>query len=218
MDLAGAGFNWGTQFVQWPCNGQDNERFSGVFVAEPPAIEQHRVKHSQLCVDVNQASSAENATIIQWECLNQTNQQFKTRGLHAGTFTGYAMGNLVNGSGTEITQGMFANHSSQYCGGDPASSWPFGTTIQTMNAQTGFHNGTTGAALSFSSFFLEDIGDLSCSLGNYWADLYFGRYKLAAQACSCPGSPAGTCYNGAVNQCTDAQNYGSHASTIYARN
>jgi hypothetical protein len=219
MDLAGASLTWGTQFIQWPCNGQTNQRFSGAFVAESaPTVEQHRVEHSNLCVDVYGANTTENTIIIQWECLAQSNQQWKTRGLHAGTFTAYAMGNLNGAGNVPMQQGMFAHHLIAYCSGDPAANWGYGsTTIQTMNPQNGFHNGTTGASLSYSNFTLEDAGDLSCSQGNYWADLYFGRYKLSGQPCIC-GGVAGTCYDGVVNQCTDATQYGSHTSTVFARN
>lgn len=213
MDMPGSSTTWGTQFIQWPCNGGDNQRFSGSFTDQ--TTEQHRVKHSQLCIDIYNASTANNAPAIQWECHGNDNNKFKTRGIYAGTFTGYAMQNRYGASGAEVVQGMFANHSSQYCGGDPSASWPFGTIIKTMNSQTGFHT-QGGGSTSYGTFNLQDVGDFGCTQGNYWADLYFGRW-LPSGSCVCDGV-AGFCYSGAVNSCNDAISYGSRPTTIYERN
>lgn len=216
MDMPGGSQTWGAQFTQWPCNNGNNQRFTGLYSDQ--SAERHRVKHSQLCVDVYNSSSTNNAAIIQWECTSGTNQLWKTRGIYAGHFTGYAMGNRFGASGIEVTQGMFANHDDSDCPGDPAAQWSFGTVVKTMDSQSGFHN-ASGSSVSDSTFTLRDLGDVTCSQGNYWADIYFGRWLPTGDpgGCNCPGSPSpGYCLTGAVNACADAAGY-NKPSVIYQR-
>ncbi len=127
-------------------------------------------------------------------------------GTHQGWFTGYAMGNRYGGAGVEISQGHFANHYVHSCPGDPAAHWTWSTRITTpwigMQDQTGRY-------FPRNLFYLYDVGDLSCSQGNYWVDIYFGRYRRGDEACTCPGVPnPGYCYSANTNSCTQATNFG----------
>src|SRR3990172_6205079 len=94
-----------------------------------------------------------------------------------GTFSGYAMGNRYGASGQEVSIGYFANHHPSYCPGDPSAQWAYGTHIKATNSQGPFRHPGTGGTFYLTDFYLYDIGDLTCSMGNYWADLYFGRHK-----------------------------------------
>ncbi|NBD34427.1 MAG: hypothetical protein GVY30_00325 [Chloroflexi bacterium] len=127
-------------------------------------------------------------------------------GTYSGWFTGYAMGNQYGGAGVEISQGHFANHYVYSCPGDPAAHWNWGTQITTpwigMQDQAGRY-------FSRNLFYLYDVGDFSCSQGNYWVDIYFGRYRYSGESCNCPGVPnPGYCYTGNTNSCTQAINFG----------
>ena len=120
-------------------------------------------------------------------------------GHYYGWFTGYAMGNRYGGAGVEIRQGHFANHWYVYCPNDPAAWWLWGTHITTDTSIPQHNSG--GGTVNYSSFYLEDVGDLSCSMGNYWADIYFGRWenKLPSSPtyCYCGGvTSPGFCYTG----------------------
>jgi len=118
---------------------------------------------------------------------------------YSGWFTGYAMGNRYGQAGVEVRQGHFANHSPTYCPGDPAAYWSWGTRIDTpwIGMITG-----EGWPYARNTFYKYDGGDTSCSLGNYWVDIYFGRYRYPGQSCDCPGSPSpGDCYNANSNSC-----------------
>jgi len=119
--------------------------------------------------------------------------------------TGYAMGNQTGAFGVEVSLGNFANHpswSSCYEG------WPYNTKIVTPSVPMHLPNGYLAY---FTTFYLRDRGDPSCSMPSYWVDLYFGRAKLSSDLCNCPGSPSpGYCINGNVNNCTDATNWGTH--------
>lgn len=132
---------------------------------------------------------------------------------HAGTYaawhTGYAMGNRYGAAGIELLRGDFANHSPSWCPNDPAAYWQFGTYIRedqsiTLPLQT-YPGGT-----AYTYFRLEDIGDPYCTQGNYWVDIYFGRWKLPSQQCCCPGVICpGFCYNSNYNNsCTWATDFG----------
>jgi hypothetical protein len=119
------------------------------------------------------------------------------------------MGNLQGGAGVELTQGHFANHHYQACPSDPAASWSYGTHIITDNAITQHNH--LGQIVNYTDFYLEDVGDLSCSQGNYWVDIYFGRWETKPVSdptyCLCGGVGLGTCYSGSVSSCTDATNF-----------
>ncbi len=130
---------------------------------------------------------------------------------HTAKFTGYAMGNRVAGAGVEVRQGHFANHYRAYCPNDPASSWPFGTRIDTPPI---YLHDQSGYPYSRTAFYREDVGDPNCTMGNYWVDIYFGRWETRPTSdpnyCCCTGSPSpGYCYYNppAYNSCTDAGNF-----------
>jgi len=120
------------------------------------------------------------------------------------------MGNRASEAGVEIRQGHFANHHFQMCPNDPASQWPYGTRIDT---DTGIaQHSQSGAIVYYTTFYLYDTGDYSCSQGGYWVDIYFGRWETKPVSdptyCYCSGvvSP-GFCYSGIVSSCADAESF-----------
>ncbi|MFZ3070354.1 MAG: hypothetical protein WA110_04440 [Anaerolineaceae bacterium] len=124
-------------------------------------------------------------------------------------FTGYAMGNEYV-YGHLLSQGDFANHLKGYCN-DPAADWQNGTEIYTSDWIQ--MRNQSGSSVYYSRFVLRDVGDLNCLMGNYWVDIYFGRYKYSNQVCSCPGVSNSICTNAYANSCTDATNFGR---SVYA--
>jgi hypothetical protein len=132
-----------------------------------------------------------------------------------GTFTGYAMGRQHGGVGSEIRQGSAANHYVGYGCDDPAESWPFGAWIYTRHIDM---HASDGSTFQLGDFSLDDSGDPDCAMGDYWVDIYFGRYKLSNQSCTCSGSPSSGayCINASVNSCTDAGNFGTNRNWGYS--
>lgn len=124
--------------------------------------------------------------------------------------TGYAFGSLTGAASGfgELTQGHFANHSSSWCPGDPAAYWPFGTWIWGTNPGPTMYQGDGSVAYP-TSFMLHDTGDLACSGGNHWVDLYFGRYKGPSDTCDCDNATE-VCYisYNYVSNCQDAWAHG----------
>jgi hypothetical protein len=133
---------------------------------------------------------------------------------YTGTFTGYAMGNLYNGQGLEIYQTDFANHFYDYCPNDPAAAWPNGIHITTSNAIT-LHD-AAGYPYTQTTFWLNDVGDFQCNMGDYWVDIYFGRYRRSGEACSCNNGNE-VCWTNYSNSCSDATNYGRHLYQEYSK-
>lgn len=127
---------------------------------------------------------------------------------YSGTLsTGYAFGSYTGSSSGELYQGHFANHSSMYCSGDPAAYWAYGTWITGMSPGPTMYQGN-GTEFYPTAFYLKDIGDFACNGGSYWSDLYFGRYKPAADSCSCNNGTE-YCYTSSyVNNCQDATVWG----------
>jgi hypothetical protein len=138
--------------------------------------------------------------------ISIANYRAAAAGPFSGWFTGYAMGNLKGGAGVTLVQGHFANHLNTACPNDPAAQWLYGTRI-TTSQWIGMKN-ASGQVVNYNRFYLEDIGDLSCSQGNYWVDIYFGRYKFNANVCSCPGVSNSVCTIANTNSCTQATNFG----------
>jgi len=129
----------------------------------------------------------------------------------SGVMTGYANGNLTGSdSSVELSNGHFANHPSS-CTGDPAAAWPYGSLIVMYDpGWVPEHYDSAGHTAGFSYLYLHDIGDLNCSQGNYWADVYFGRWIRSGESCDCPGSPSpGVCYISPARACDDAIVWGS---------
>ncbi len=127
-------------------------------------------------------------------------------GTYSGWFTGYAMGNRYGGAGVELAQGHFANHYYLKCPNDPAAYWTWGTRITTPPISM---QNQAGQDYTRTVFYLYDVGDFTCSQGNYWVDIYFGRYRRSGETCECPGvvNP-GYCYVASTNSCTQARNFG----------
>ena len=128
-----------------------------------------------------------------------------------GWFTGYAMGNRYGGAGVEIRLGHFANHWFERCPSDPSAWWTWGTQIKTDNSI--ITHSRQGGSVARYWFSLYDVGDFSCSMGNYWVDIYFGRWENKSTSnstyCHCPGvTSPGYCISASVSSCTDATNFG----------
>lgn len=137
-----------------------------------------------------------------------------------GWFTGYAFGNAA-GPGGPVSNGDFGNHNPTNCPDDPSSYWAFGAQISVVNPSFINEHNEWGSTTGFVWFTLRDTGDLSCSQGNYWADIYFGRHKQATEPCDCTGSPSpGVCVNDqggyTGNACTDAINWGIYWATYWS--
>lgn len=128
-------------------------------------------------------------------------------GTFSGPFTGYAMGNLQGASGQVLQTTDFANHHPNYCPNDPAAWWPYGTVI--IEDEIIIYPDGSGDVFFSRVSTLKDIGDFNCVMGNYWVDIYFGRWKRSGEACSCPGvvSP-GVCSLGQDNSCNWAIAFG----------
>ncbi|MBI1748925.1 MAG: hypothetical protein HYR55_20415 [Acidobacteria bacterium] len=141
-------------------------------------------------------------------------QEILLAATYTSTWTAYAMGNLYGGGGF-IEQGVFANHYPPRCPGDPSSYWPFGTYIQNLDYYVVLVD-QYGGAYWADTFELRDVGDFSCIMPNYWVDVYFGRYRLPGDPCSCPGVSGSICDIGEDNSCTDAIYFGSNPNTSYS--
>ncbi len=135
----------------------------------------------------------------------------------SGPWTGYAYGNLQGAAGVEVVQGHFANHSSTRCPTDPAASWPFDTFIYPTSPTTSVTlYDQSGTPVLWGGFTLEDVGDFSCALGSYWADIYFGRYDTDpsnSASCDCNNGGGDVCYYGVHRNCPDAVNWGNRSYT-----
>lgn len=138
-----------------------------------------------------------------------------------GWFTAYAFGNATGASGNPVEIKDFANHSPQYCPNDPAAYWTYGSTISIVDPDYILLHNEWGSNFFYEIFILDDLGDLSCSQGNYWADIYHGRHKNSYEPCDCPGSPSpGFCRNNQAgytgNACNDAINFGRYWATYWS--
>lgn len=123
-----------------------------------------------------------------------------------GSFTAYAMGAEYSSLGA-INPGVFANHSRVYCPNYSPSNWPGGTKI-TLSEIVYIPSRYNEYPYTYSSFYKRDIGDFECNEGEYWADLYFGRYKHSEDNCSCSGVINSVCLDGYTNSCNNAINWG----------
>lgn len=126
--------------------------------------------------------------------------------------TGYAFFPLYGASGQPIIQTYFANHSPTYCPNDPAAVWSWGTRIDVSSPTIRLSN-AQGQYYTVSTFYLYDNGDKRCLEGNYWVDIYFGRYTPTTSNCNCPTTVPGVCVYGVTNNCSDATSFGWHWST-----
>ena len=140
-----------------------------------------------------------------------------------GPWTGYADGHINGANNVEIDQGMAAMHYYyDYC--DPAGSWPYGTGLSPTSPITSItlYSGS-GNSYPYSLFQVEDIGDRGCRYnGNYWADIYFGRYQVyylwyatstGQNGCFCNNGGSGeaydTCWSSSgPDNCQSAINFG----------
>jgi len=87
MDVEGASTGNGAAIIQFRCkkpntSGASNQKFRVVnvpgSVADDPRVFLKNV-HSGKCLDVDGASPFDGAGLIQFQCLGQPNQQFRTR-------------------------------------------------------------------------------------------------------------------------------------------
>jgi hypothetical protein len=121
------------------------------------------------------------------------------------------MGSLQGGAGVTLVQGHFANHHYQMCPNDPAAQWSYGTRI-TTSSWIGMKD-YRDQVYYRNIFYLYDVGDFSCSQGNYWVDIYFGRYRKSGEVCSCPGVSNSVCTVANTNSCSQAINFGRTLKT-----
>jgi hypothetical protein len=124
-------------------------------------------------------------------------------------FTAYAMGSMTGANGSvQIVRGDFTNHPPS-CTGDPARNWAWGTQISSISPSVAMIMSNNGTQY-YTSLYLYDNGDPSCSQPAYWVDVYFGRSIPNSQtACSCPGVSNSVCYVEQTNSCTNATNFGA---------
>jgi hypothetical protein len=114
-------------------------------------------------------------------------------------------------AGVTIIQGHFSNHYREYCPNDPSSWWTWGTRIDMENSIP--QHDRNGQIEHYSTFYLYDIGDLECTQGDYWVDIYFGRWETRSISdpdyCCCGGVVCpGVCNNGFLSSCNDAIEFG----------
>ncbi|MFF4398586.1 RICIN domain-containing protein [Streptomyces sp. NPDC001480] len=85
LDLADSSTADGVQLIQWPCHGGGNQTFTFTFIftftftTVRGTTDQYGLGTSTRgkCIEVNGASSADNATIVQRACGNGANQKFR---------------------------------------------------------------------------------------------------------------------------------------------
>jgi hypothetical protein len=75
LDVSGGGTNDGTEVVQFPTNGGDNQRFLAVPVGN--GYVRLVAKHSGKVLDVSGASNDNGAKVVQWTWHGGDNQRFK---------------------------------------------------------------------------------------------------------------------------------------------
>ncbi|MFE4617785.1 RICIN domain-containing protein [Streptomyces sp. NPDC056501] len=73
LDVPGGTGVWGTQLIQWPCNGGDNQKFTFYYIDNIPVL---RNKATGLCVDVPGGSGANGTAVVQWGCNAGDNQRW----------------------------------------------------------------------------------------------------------------------------------------------
>lgn len=142
-------------------------------------------------------------------------------GSYSGTSTAYAFGASTGAFVQyQMAPGQWASHwynatynPNPQCLNDPAWAWPTGTWITNVSPAPWMTDGD-GTPRQYSAFQLTDWGDPSCGFGSYWADLYFGRWKMPGQSCTCSNATE-LCYETLqwVNNCQEAVSWG--ARTIW---
>lgn len=78
LDVYGASTYPGAAVIQWPCIGENNQRWTPVAVPYSNAIAYRNV-HSGMCPDVYDGGTREGDKLIQWPCHYEYNQQFVKR-------------------------------------------------------------------------------------------------------------------------------------------
>ncbi|MGI8553421.1 MAG: hypothetical protein ACR2PL_21955 [Dehalococcoidia bacterium] len=125
------------------------------------------------------------------------------------------MNNIKGAANIEVIQGYVANHSSSLCPNDPASTAPFGSTVSIAPRYAVLHD-QNGNNVNYTGFYLEDAGDPQCTQGNYWVDVYQGRFEPGGpRYYECPSGAPGQSYYGVPNNCDDARNFGSNHNQQY---
>ena len=83
-------YDWTTvsaaQFDQWTCNGGTNQQFSFVPTSAGSSTYYIQPMTPDYCLDVNGASSASGAAIIQYPCNYTSNQQFTLRSVGSSVY------------------------------------------------------------------------------------------------------------------------------------
>ncbi|MGW2488601.1 RICIN domain-containing protein [Streptomyces sp. NPDC001606] len=73
VDVPGSTGEWGTQLIQWPCNGGANQRFYFDEVNGTPVL---RSAATNLCIEVPGYRTDNGAPVTQWGCNGGTNQRW----------------------------------------------------------------------------------------------------------------------------------------------
>ncbi|WP_225801047.1 RICIN domain-containing protein [Streptomyces sp. NK15101] len=73
LDVPGGTGNWGTQLIQWPCNGGANQKFYFDEVNGTPVL---RSAANNLCIEVPGYRTDNGAPVTQWGCNGGTNQRW----------------------------------------------------------------------------------------------------------------------------------------------
>ncbi|HEX6684077.1 MAG TPA: RICIN domain-containing protein [Candidatus Limnocylindrales bacterium] len=116
LDLPNGASTNGLQLRLLGCNGAAPQNFTFVPVSGTADQYNIRTMHSSSCIDVNGASTADNAAIIQWSCHANNNQRFRLQAVTVSgatnTFNVVAVhsgkcivpSGLSTGSGTGLVQ------------------------------------------------------------------------------------------------------------------
>ena len=134
---------------------------------------------------------------------------------HYARMTGWAHAYLLVGaSGDYDWAGDFANHPPGGCNpDDPAGYWAWNTRIDMVTPSSVPFRFSDNSSYTRSSFYLNDNGDPNCSMGHYWADIYFSHAKQPLSGCYCDGFTSCVLGSNGVNNCQQAIDWGSSYRT-----
>ncbi len=107
LEMPGSSTSWGTQLIQWGCNGTINQSWS----VEPSGSGwggyRIRSNYNNLCVDIRDYSYANGAAIQQWPCTADWNQSFYKIDLGSGStvFQNAGTGKVIDVQGYGVNWG-----------------------------------------------------------------------------------------------------------------
>ncbi|MCJ1679236.1 RICIN domain-containing protein [Streptomyces sp. APSN-46.1] len=86
MDVPGGTGTWGTQLIQWPCNGGANQNFYFDYVNGTPVL---RNAANGLCIEVPGYRTDNGAPVVQWGCNGGENQRWYMTSQNSGVLGYY---------------------------------------------------------------------------------------------------------------------------------